>query len=82
LRADQVATDPKEPQNIEQGISNDEVLHSTFVGFRQSRIGQAPEQSTKPELTRSYARQSVVFPPSGDDSYLSIQPGVSTVWRR
>jgi hypothetical protein len=33
------------------------------------------EWSIKPELTSTYARQSVVFPPSGDSGYLSIQLG-------
>jgi hypothetical protein len=38
--------------------------------------------SIKPELTSRVARQSVVFPPSGDSSYLSIQLGRSDWHRR
>ena len=40
---------------------------------RPTRIPTGHWWSIKPELTGSSARQSVVFPPSGDSGYLSIQ---------
>jgi len=45
--------------NVEQGISN----------------AERRRQRNDFDLTSSYARQSVVFPPSGDGSYLSVQLG-------
>ena len=57
---------------------------ASLLSLWESRPVRAGEKcdshkgSIRPELTGSYARQSVVFPPSGDSGYLSIQLGRTT----
>ena len=76
IRLTKALTNAGKDPNWVHGAIIDSDLDSTYIaifGIYQLFPGRTL-WSIKPELTSSYARQSVVFPPSGDGGYLSIQP--------